>query len=290
MLDFLEIPRANSSNYQSDKFEFFAEEFFESLGFSIESAPGRGADGGRDLIVSEIIPSHITPSRRRWLVSCKHSVHSNRAISKKDELEILDRVKRHQCDGFIGFYSLTPTQDLISYFEQLSKDVPCVFFTYARIEKKLTETDLGVAIAKRYFPRSSTDFCKNMVLEVDNNLKKISIKCSNCGSSINGAPTTVSAWGYDIENGGSHTETFDYFCSDDCEIDLNALAEQCFFDDERDFGFWSSSFGELITYEGLIEFNQNFGVNGKLVSTSTEAAKKNISHFTEFLMTKHIFG
>ncbi|MFB2927345.1 restriction endonuclease [Aeromonas hydrophila] len=290
MLDFLEIPKANGSNYQSDKFELFAEEFFESLGFTIDSAPGRGADGGCDLIISEIISSHIVPSRRRWLVSCKHSAHSKRAISKKNELDVLDRVNRHKCDGFIGFYSTCPTQGLINYFKETSNKTPCVFFHYTRIEKKLTETDSGIAIAKRYFPLSSARLYKNMKLEENRTINTHLLKCSNCGDSIKEAPTSVIAWGYNRGDGCSHTEAFEYVCSDECESQLYHLAESCFTQSKENYGCWYSSFAELLTHEGLTEFIQGFGLNGSLVSSTTESAQKNIQQLHLFLMNKQLFG
>lgn len=288
MLDFKEIPKANCSDYRSDEFEFFAEEFFQLLNFTIEGSPGRGADGGRDLIVSEIIPSHIVDSKRRWLVSCKHSAHSNRAISKKDELELLDRVKRHNCDGFIGFYSVCPTQDLVHSFEELSYEVPCAFFNYTRIEKKLAESNGGLEIAKRYFPKSSIKLGCNINSNVPSS--KPILECSNCGHEIIGNPIMVSAWGYDVDNRNSHTRTFNYFCSEQCEDQLYAMAEDCFLNEDIDYGYWSVHFDELLTHEGFIEFNANFGVNGNHVSTMSDGVKESISSLMQYLLYVHLFG
>ena len=50
-LDFSEIPRANQSGGSQDTFELLARDFFEMLGFKIESGPDRGQDGGRDLFM-----------------------------------------------------------------------------------------------------------------------------------------------------------------------------------------------------------------------------------------------
>ncbi len=53
VLDFKEIPEAHIASGEQDKFELFARDFFEQLGYKIIREPGRGADGGADLIIEE---------------------------------------------------------------------------------------------------------------------------------------------------------------------------------------------------------------------------------------------
>ena len=48
ILDFKEIPPANGSDGDQDKFELFAREYIEAIGLEIVSGPDRGQDGGRD--------------------------------------------------------------------------------------------------------------------------------------------------------------------------------------------------------------------------------------------------
>ncbi|ENR2169982.1 restriction endonuclease [Vibrio vulnificus] len=292
ILDFKEIQKANMSDYKSDIFEYFAEEFFKLLGFEIVSSPGRGADGGKDLIIREIISSHIISIRKQWLVSCKHSAHSNRAISKKDEVEIVDRLKRHNCQGFIGFYSVGPTQDLVDYFEALTinDSIQCTFFQYSRIESKLLQTQDGVILAKRYFPESGVKLEGIASNNKQQQTNKTYLSCSSCKNKIHSSlpDAKVCAWGYESDAGKKHTEIFEYFCSEKCADEIEALVETSHF--EQELGYWTSHFSELQTREGFYEFLTCFGLDGSYVSTVSEKAKEHIVSTTKYLTTIQLFG
>ncbi len=103
LIDFMEI----SDN--GEQWELFARDFLREMGFFIESVPDRGADGGKDLIVSEMFQEKLTNYRFRWLVSCKHFAQSNRAVSVNDEINIQERLESFGADGFIGFNSTVPS-------------------------------------------------------------------------------------------------------------------------------------------------------------------------------------
>jgi hypothetical protein len=38
-------------------------------------------------------------------VSCKHFAHAGRSVGIDDEPSIIDRVRAHSCQGFLGIYS-----------------------------------------------------------------------------------------------------------------------------------------------------------------------------------------
>ena len=82
----------------------FAADFLGAKGCIIELPPARGADGGKDLIVSFL--------EKRYIVSCKHFAHSGRSVTERDEPSFLERTKQHKADGFIGFYSTLVSQAL----------------------------------------------------------------------------------------------------------------------------------------------------------------------------------
>ena len=67
IIDFNEIPEANSLNDNRDEFELFAREFFETMGFKILDGPDRGPDGGRDLIIEETRDGIIGKTSFKWL-------------------------------------------------------------------------------------------------------------------------------------------------------------------------------------------------------------------------------
>src|ERR1043165_3501224 len=110
IVDFTEIPKAQPPSTNQEGFELFARDFLEALGFKVEEGPDRGADEGRDLIVSE--SSSISMTDKRWVVSIKHKAHSNKAVSKNDEVDILGRVRFFNTHGFMAFYSTIPSSGL----------------------------------------------------------------------------------------------------------------------------------------------------------------------------------
>lgn len=155
MIDFTEIPSANTGNGDQDTFELFARDFFKNLGYNIIEEPARGADNGRDLIIEEIILSKLTkPATKRWLVSCKHYAHSGNSVTGKDEQDINDRIKAHHCNGFIGFYSTIPNESL--KFKLSS--VESVIFDKQKIEEFLKkEKSLSITFGS-YFPKSYKNY------------------------------------------------------------------------------------------------------------------------------------
>ena len=112
IIDFTEIPPANSGNGLQDSFELFARDFLECVGYEIVVAPNCGADGKKDLIVHETRTGIGGRTTIAWLVSCKHYAKSGKAVSDVDEPDITDRVKKHNCNGFMGFYSTIPATSL----------------------------------------------------------------------------------------------------------------------------------------------------------------------------------
>lgn len=121
LLDFNEIPKANNTNGEQDTFELFARDFCDMLGFKIESGPDRGQDGGRDIIIIEKREGILNTSEIRWLVSCKHKSHSGKAVLDSDEQDISDRLRAHDCKGFMGFYSTIISSPLGRKLESLKK-------------------------------------------------------------------------------------------------------------------------------------------------------------------------
>ena len=90
IIDFKEIPLA-SGGVGRDKFELFAREFLEAIGFRIIVGPDRGVDAGRYLIVEELRTGVGGETRVKWLVSCKHKAHSGSSVTLEDERDIHDR-------------------------------------------------------------------------------------------------------------------------------------------------------------------------------------------------------
>ena len=158
MIDYKEIPQANSSDGEQDSFELFTRDFLLKLGFKVNEDPARGSDGGlgKDLIVTEIRDGITGDNETKWLVSCKHYAHSGKSVGVSDESSILDRVKAADCDGFMGGYSTLQSSGLQERILGISAntDVKTFVFDKAKIEDHLTTKDYLFDLALRYFPTS----------------------------------------------------------------------------------------------------------------------------------------
>lgn len=151
MINFKEIPRANSGDGDQDTFELFARDFFEILGYEIVDNPGRGSDGGRDLIIKEIRKgiSNVT-NEAFWLVSCKHFAITGKSVTPTTENNINDRIIANGCDGFVGFYSTLPSEGLLKILNK----IPTQIFDNKKIETHIIGNEKLRDVFLRYFPKS----------------------------------------------------------------------------------------------------------------------------------------
>ncbi|WP_223605554.1 restriction endonuclease [Chryseobacterium sp. OSA05B] len=157
IIDFADIPPSNKGGKYQDLFEQFACAFLEAKGFEIVQRPDRGPDGKKDLLVKEIQKGFSGTSETIWLVSCKHNAHSNKSVNDTDEPDISDRVKKFNCDGFIGFYSTIPSSGLSNKLHSLknnSKGFNYIIYDNARISSELLTMNKSPAIIANFFPNS----------------------------------------------------------------------------------------------------------------------------------------
>ncbi|MFN7898919.1 MAG: hypothetical protein ACK5N0_04515 [Synechococcaceae cyanobacterium] len=160
MIDFKAIPQANKTDGNQDRFELFARDFVKALGYEVEEQPGRGQDGGKDLLIRESLTGILQTIPRRWLLSAKHFAHSGKAVGTKDEINIRDRVDTFDADGFLGFYSTLPSSGLINAFKGLKKHIQVDHFDSARIGQYLLTDRRLDSVFKYYFPESYSQFLK----------------------------------------------------------------------------------------------------------------------------------
>ena len=149
ILDFKEIPVATGGATR-DQFELFAREFLDSIGFKIVTGPDRGADAGRDLVVEEIRAGVAGETRVRWLVSCKHKAHSGDSVTPDDERDIHDRVRTHNCTGFLAFYSTVPSSGLATKLNARDPAFEVLVYDQEKIERELL-TPRGCLLQKDFF-------------------------------------------------------------------------------------------------------------------------------------------
>jgi hypothetical protein len=159
VLDFREIP-IPTVGATRDQFELFAREFLEFIGFKVIVGPDRGPDGGRDLVVLEARTGVAGETQVKWLVSCKHKAHSGASVTPEDEPDIYDRVRTHACQGFLGFYSTIPSSGLATKLDAPTLQFEVQVYDPEKIERHLLTSSAGLALAKRFFPKSLTRWQK----------------------------------------------------------------------------------------------------------------------------------
>ncbi len=175
MIDFKEIK-------DGEVWELFARDFLVKLGFEVESSVDRGADGKKDLIVTERLKGSLGSYKFRWLVSCKHFVQSGKSVSETDEPNILERLRDFKCDGFIGFYSTLPSAGLNTRLTSLknNRDIKDYrVFDYKLIENYLIRIGYSELLV-RYLP-NSYKLVKPLHLVFDSYLP---LKCQNCDTDL----------------------------------------------------------------------------------------------------------
>ena len=166
ILDFKEISQANIGGDGQDQFEQFACDFLETIGYNIVVRPHRGPDGKKDLIITETRRGINGKTTVKWMVSCKHYAFSKKTVSDTDEEDILDRVAKHKCNGFLGFYSTIPTSTLADKLYAFSDKIEQSIYDPSRIEKELLSLphkDKERLFAS-YFPKSY-DLYRQRVLQ-----------------------------------------------------------------------------------------------------------------------------
>ena len=119
-----------------------------------------------DLIVREKRIGVGGETMIKWLVSCKHYANGNKSVSANDELNILERVISHKCNGFIGFYSTIAATSLSSVLDGLETKIESKIYDGVRIEKDiLSKANHRDRILATYFPKSHDKYRQTIFSE-----------------------------------------------------------------------------------------------------------------------------
>jgi hypothetical protein len=175
MIDFTEIDNGET-------WELFARDFLLQSGYHIESVPDRGADGGKDLLAVENLSGSFGRHPFRWLVSCKHFAHSNRAVRLADEADILERLQMFDADGFVGVYSTLPSaglNDRLNRLRERGRIRDSIILDRRRIESILLQKGY-VDLLIRYFPQSYRRLKPLHRVEEE----YLPLHCANCGRDL----------------------------------------------------------------------------------------------------------
>ncbi|MFT3808379.1 MAG: hypothetical protein QM698_00515 [Micropepsaceae bacterium] len=217
-LDFTELA-------SGEQLELFARDFLAELGMVIETPPGRGADAGQDLIVSEQLKGHLASRKFVWLVSCKNFATSGSSVGVNDEQNILERLAQHKADGFLGIYATIPSAALVTRLSALVSEEKIVryeIFDAAKITAAAHEGGMSKIIS-RFFPIS---YAKSRPIQKLFD-KYEPIECANCGVDLLLKSVTdpysgilVVAMGYEAD---AQIENVYVCCKGDCDRALAAV-------------------------------------------------------------------
>ena len=151
----------------------------ETIGFKIIRRPDRGPDGKKDLIVSDQRTGVGGVITIQWLVSCKHYAHTGIAVKDTDEEDIVDRIAKHKCQGFLGFYSTLPASSLSDKLNALQDKIEYSTYDSTRIEKELLGSNQRDRLLASYFPLSHDKYRQRKLQDDrfdDKNAKQTSIQ------------------------------------------------------------------------------------------------------------------
>jgi uncharacterized protein YeaO (DUF488 family) len=154
MIDFKELPK------DGVLFEQLIREIFLRNEFETHWT-GVGADGGRDLIVTEVLEGKLSKTERKWLVNCKHFANAkrNKSVNAADIGDFSSDCNAVGATGFILVCSTQPSAGLVKRLEETGeeKKIETQFWDSIEIEKRLTSPKC-FALIHTFFPKSALNY------------------------------------------------------------------------------------------------------------------------------------
>src|SRR5439155_18878911 len=81
---------------------------------------GKGADQGRDILITERSTGPLGPFSRKWLVQCKHLAHSGKSVGRNDLGSIVDDCRQVGAEGYLLACSTQPSASLVTKLNELA--------------------------------------------------------------------------------------------------------------------------------------------------------------------------
>ncbi len=135
-----------------EDFELLCEDLLQAMEFTIVQQPARGQEGGKDLIVSEIVRDKMGfTEKRETLVQCKHRAKSGKAVGFAEVANYRDVMDEYEVRRYLLITSTLPTEDLRTKFEATSKkgDYTALIWSKGDLARFLDEHP---DVRERYFP------------------------------------------------------------------------------------------------------------------------------------------
>jgi hypothetical protein len=149
-----------------ESFELFCAAVLRVLGFEILSPPGRGLDGGVDMIIRSPLDPNlgITSS---FIVQCKHYAKSGRSVGVDDltGISISDLIVKYAAQGYLLITSTVVSQSLQSHLNGLQHVTGRQLVVWDRdiLEARLAKAN-DANLVQRYFPASGRQLRDSILL------------------------------------------------------------------------------------------------------------------------------
>lgn len=147
MLDFKELPKDGTD------LERLVREIFIREGYETKWT-GKGADGGRDLIVIEKLEGPLSEYERTWLVQCKHKAHSGESVGSAESNSIITDCRRIKATGYLLVCTTQPSSGLMQAYDELQSEMTIKYWDSVNLENILLKP-CNFPLIHTFFPVSS---------------------------------------------------------------------------------------------------------------------------------------
>lgn len=121
------------------------------------SRSGRGADEGRDLLVTTLLADCIASRTIRWVVQCKHKAVSGKSVGPGDfanDFNFSEVLTHHDATGYLLACSTRPSTRLQAHIDKLASDSDThkyVVWDYSKICEEVFRHD---GVMQQFFPEA----------------------------------------------------------------------------------------------------------------------------------------
>ncbi len=139
-----------------EHFEAVVREIARILCLSL-SWTGRGADEGKDLILTEICKGPLSNIPIKWLVQCKDFSKTRNSVKEADVGPIIDKVKQHKANGYLIATTTAVSTGLMKKLDSLDirngGEIHIKVWDYPELVNFLSRAEF-IEITKQYLPES----------------------------------------------------------------------------------------------------------------------------------------
>ena len=104
------------------QFEALVFQLLEAMGYRILEKPAIGTEGGRDILVEQILKDAMVERREKVVIQCKHHAHSGKAVGDSHVGVWENVMKRYKARGYLLVTDARVTENLSRSFHAFSSD------------------------------------------------------------------------------------------------------------------------------------------------------------------------